>query len=253
MYSMQENKELLGIEFIEFQGKPTLIDVGIRAKGGWAAAKAALQVFLGGRSIVEFGKLELGSTNWVTVDLYWDDLPASWQEKELAGGSRIYYVKQEGKKCGAFLSVGCAPDGQDWWAELASLKEIADLPWVIVAAGGSLVDNIFKAAFYLTNNVTLLVERGMLSHNFLWGWGSCPLASFKDQVETLARCGAVSSFWVKGTDESLAALVEGWNGYGEIRLHGFWSGRTFVRGKVNYSELAHFLNNLSEHSWWDKP
>ncbi|QGP91092.1 hypothetical protein MGLY_04160 [Neomoorella glycerini] len=244
--ALKDRQESLDISFIEIPGRPLLIDMGVQAQGGWAAAKAALDFFLEGRGVVEFGDLRVENWRLATLDIFWDNLPATLRETYLGGGSQIYTGKRVDITLPiAFLSAANLPKDEGWWAKFNILDERERLYCIIVARQGSLVHNIFKAAFYLSSNIDLLLQKGVAPEDFLWGWGSCPIAPFKHQAKHLACHGAVTSFWLKGEDERLAALTEGLGGFGEIRLHNFSSGRTFISGKIDRRQIPGLLEGIS--------
>lgn len=54
------NKENLNIEVLHLENGATILDMGINAKGGWLAAKAFVEIGLGGLGELTYRKMKIG-------------------------------------------------------------------------------------------------------------------------------------------------------------------------------------------------
>jgi hypothetical protein len=236
--ALKDRQELLNIAFAEVDGQPIIIDAGVKVTGGWSAAREILNLLLAGKGTVQFGDMRKDAHRLVTVDVFWDRFPDQWREIPVAGGATLTTLVGDGERTQpiALLSNSSLPDLQ------ACQRDFSWASAIVVASPGSLVHSIFTAVRALYSNLGCLAEKGF-KEAFLWGWGTCPIAPYPTLIDEYSRNGAICSFWLESDDAALSLTTSQPFEKGEVRLHSYTTGRTFICGSVNYERIYNSVSS----------
>ncbi|NLC40137.1 MAG: hypothetical protein GX763_04365, partial [Clostridiaceae bacterium] len=117
---------------------------------------------------------------------------------------------------------------------------------VFLASPLSLTARIFQAGGVLIKVIEdIAADYSLTEEAFLWAWGSAPLLIQSDDAKKEAvlqaqanDSAAISSLWLRCTDEVATSICNAWAGPGELRLHNVSSGNTFAAGSVNEELLG---------------
>lgn len=219
-----------------------IIDVGVKAPGGWSAGKELIYLFMNSKGYVNFGEISLKGFNLPTVDTYFDD-PA---------GVCLDSMLNE-KKIDDYNMVGPESWGENNFSYFETREIPAELSektdeTIIAASPLSLVSAIYNSALIVPLTVEKLANLGVGLEQLEWAWGSCPLATLAEQQDLVAKrkkaileYGGVVSIWLRSEDQLLQEIANEWKGLGEIRLHNLVSAKTFVGGGLNEEALKEIL------------
>lgn len=198
----------------------TLIDAGVEAAGGWAAARLLLEGLMGQKGTVDFAQRMIGGEQTPTVDIAWDDPVDACRTFAYRQGS-CGRMDQGVYALGvAFVSgPGVAVEAQGQ---------------VVVAKETSLLGALFQAASVAPRAVALLLEQGVDQGDIQWAWSSCPMVALsndadclRERQQRLHQKEAAISIWVRGEDEMLGDIARK-SGYDQLRLNNLVSGKTHL-------------------------
>ena len=215
-----------------------LIDIGVKAPGGWSAGKELIHLFMDNMGYVNFGEISLKGFSLPTVDTYFDNpadvsLAAMLNEKKIDG----------------YTVIGPENWGENNFCYFETSEIPADLSkktgeTVIVASPLSLVSAILNSALVVPLAVEKLVNLGLNLDQLEWAWGTCPLATIGEQQDLVAKrkkavleYGGIASIWLRSEDKLLQKITSNWEGLGEIRLHNLVSAKTFIGGRLDEEAL----------------
>jgi len=216
-----------------------IVDIGVKAPGGWSAGKELIYLFMSGMGYVNFGEMSLEGFAFPTVDTYFDN-PA-----EVCLASML-----NEKKIGEYTMIGPETWGEDNFCYFETMEVKPDLSQktdqtIIVASPLSLVSAIYNSALAVPLAVKKLMDLGVNLDQIEWAWGSSPLATLSEnqdlaamRKEAVLHYGSVVSIWLRVEDKLLQEIVKKWEGLGEIRLHNLPTAKTYVGGKLNLKKLS---------------
>jgi len=218
-----------------------IVDIGLKAPGGWSAGKELINLFMDGMGYVSFGEITLNNFTFPTVDTYFDNPDqvslSSFLNKKKIGEYTVIGPENWGEKSFSYLETNEVP------VELEKTEHT-----IIVASPQSLVAAVFNSALVVPLAVKKLVDYGTNLRQIEWAWGTCPLATLTERPDlTTARkkaaleYGGIASIWIRGEDKMLAEIVSKWEGLGEIRLHNLVTAKTHVGGKIDEKVLSKIL------------
>jgi methenyltetrahydromethanopterin cyclohydrolase len=240
VHKILEAPEAIGVEVSKLSNGTTIIDMGLKARGGWVAGKYYTQISLGGIGEVSFENFPIGKYNLHAVRVL-VDLPM-----EACLGSQIAGWRLEAKKdapigAGPARSLNKNPDHymdlipyRDNYTEgvlaiqtpIPITVETADSIakscglkpenlYILVAASASLATAVQVSARIIEQTLHRLDEEGFDVQSVKLAEGYCvipPLAS--DEIKAFGWIndailyGGISTLHVESTDEAVSAVID---------------------------------------------
>lgn len=235
--------ESLGVAVTRSEGGPTVIDMGLDAPGGWAAARYYTIVTLGGLAEVSYEAFALGSRHLVAVRVMVDRPEEACVASQIAG----WRLDQPGKQFAAILSgpgralnrdsldhyfqytdyrddhheaVVCIqasePVSDSTASAIASAcrVQLSDL-YILIAPNRSLVCAVQVAGRIVEQSLHRLGEEGfdLRTTRYAHGWGVIPPLTADDltamgRINDSLLYGGAATIHVDTTDEECARVID---------------------------------------------
>jgi|GEM_PF-3497543 len=188
----------------------TILDMGVRAEGGWTSVKLMADALIGGRGIVNITRDFRGQHQFPAVEMFYDDPVGAYREA-YAGLSPIIGIKESDR-----YVFGVSESN-----DLSSIKEKGS---IAVVGNASLANAVLDTTRALPEAIALLLDRGIQPDDILWAWSYSPIATLSDDPAVLsvnkteARQKRVVSIWLRGDDAKFSDIVKEYVP-GVLRLH----------------------------------
>jgi len=237
-----EAPDALGVEVSRLACGATVIDMGQRAPGGWAAGKFYTRITLGGLGAVSYEPFAVGDRMLSAVRVMID------HPLEACIASQIAGWRLEGARAGAPILAGPAralnhanldhyfelidyrdhadegviaiqtaePVTDDWATTIAAACKLKpENLYILVAPNSSLVCAIQVAARIVEQSLHRLAEEGFAVNcvRSAHGFGVIP-PLIRDEIVAMGRIndsllyGGVATLYVDATDDAIAAVID---------------------------------------------
>ena len=240
---MLANSERMGVQVHRLPNGTTVVDTGLAAPGGWQAARAVVEISLGGLASVNYEVFRLKNLELPLIRVF-TDFPmiaclscqiSGWALKEMKSDSGIVPLVSGPIRAIVRNDMFSEPfDYEDRWHETVAVLQDDRIPdvaltgylaaeagvdpenlYVLVAPTGSLVGFINVIARTLETSIWRLHTQGLDVSGITSAWGSAPLPpptldefSAMVRVNTFTYYGGSAGYMLRENDEKISAVLD---------------------------------------------
>lgn len=273
---VRPNKDRLNIDIYKLENGTTILDMGVHAKGGWLAAKAFVDIGLGGLGELSYRKLKIGS-NYVPALSVLVDRPSIAEMSSHVARFRVPYKGRNIDLSGPIRSIkgvdefARAVDYRDVEAKSAvgciqttviPTAEAADLIagaagvdpkqlYLVVARTGNIVGAVQVGSRNIEQTLPTLFDHGFNMDDIIQATGITPMISIVD--DELVAYGRVNDSLIYGQETNVYLRCE------DEKILGVLDELTFVKNKDIYGTPFQEIFARCDNDWthvprdWDAP
>ncbi|MDD6346605.1 MAG: methenyltetrahydromethanopterin cyclohydrolase [Lachnospiraceae bacterium] len=235
--------EKLNCKVYHLQNGATVIDMGVKAPGGYQAGKLFVEATIAGMGYVEYGRFHLGKIDLPSIDVYIDQPPTACLSTQFSGW------KMRTKDIPLYINpIGSGPARaianndvftQAWTyqdvhhetvfgaqtQELPNEQDAQDIAdachidpsnvYILAARTGSLVGSIQVCSRTVEASISRIQKKGFDISKVISGFGTCPIAPpiydevrAMDRVNTALLYGCDVKYLVDCEDSEIEACID---------------------------------------------